>query len=395
MTLHELTDPRRVPVVLEPYNVAWPLEFQAESAKITDALGHMVDGGVLDGLEHMGSTSVPGLLAKPTIDIMGRVHPYPPSSETVRSLEALGFTFHGEYGLPGRAYFTKGPHDVHLHLVSFESDHWERHLVLRDYLRSNASARERYAALKTGLAARFRDDRPAYQEGKTELITSLDTEAAAWHVNETGFAPIERLAVVLAGMPDDGSWAVSSGWALDLHLGRPTRYHDDLDVEVDVSRQADVQQVLHDGGWRLDQVVDDGRYRPWPRGELLLPGTHQVHARKDGEVVDLLFAPRTPSDWVYRRDPRVSLPLRHAVRRATLPTGKFIPYLAPEAVLLFKSRSSGGGGGDGGPRAKDSADFDRVLPTLDDGARAWLTGALRTVHDTHEWLEALGRPSRL
>src|SRR5690606_38281319 len=218
-------------------------------------------------------------LAKPTIDIMGRVDPYPPSSETVRSLESLGFTFHGEYGLPGRAYFTKGPHDVHLHLVSFESDHWERHLVLRDYLRSNAPARERYAALKTGLAARFRDDRPAYQEGKTELITSLDKEAAAWHVNETGFAPIERLAVVLAGMPDDGSWAVSSGWALDLHLGRPTRYHDDLDVEVDVSRQADVQQVLHDGGWRLDQVVDDGRYRPWPRGEPLLPGTHQVHAR--------------------------------------------------------------------------------------------------------------------
>lgn len=393
MTLHELTDPRQVPVVLEPYDPAWPLAFQAESPRIMAALGHMVDGGVLDGLEHMGSTSVPGLLAKPTIDIMGRVHPYPPSAEAIRSLEALGFTSHGEYGLPGRAYFTKGPHDVHLHLVSFESNHWERHLVFRDYLRANASACERYAALKAELAARFRDDRPAYQAGKTELITSLDKEAAAWHLRVTGFGPIERLARVLDGLADDGSWAVSSGWALDLHLGEPTRYHDDVDIEVDVSRQSDVQKMLHGGGWRLDQVVDEGRYAPWASGERLREGTHQAHARKDAQFIDILFAPRTGGHWLYRRDPRVSLPISLAVRRATLPDGSVIPYLAPEAVLLFKSRSSGGGA-ERGPRPKDAADFHRVLPTLEAGSRQWLASALRTVHGEHAWLGSLVPPSR-
>ena len=380
---------QRHPVVLEPYDQRWPLAFEAENAKIRSALGHLVDGGVLDELEHMGSTSVPGLLAKPTIDIMGRVSPYPPTEDTVRALERLGYTSHGEYGLAGRSYFTKGQHEVHLHLVSFESDHWERHLVFRDYLRVNPAACTRYAALKADLAARFLNDRPAYQIGKTELITGLDREAAVWHVEATGFTPIERLAVAFTGLEDDGSWAVSSGWALDLHLGAPARYHDDVDVEVDRSKQADIQRVLLEGGWRLDQVVEAGRYAPWARGESLNEGTHQVHARKDGDFIDILFAPRAPDAWLFRRDERVTLPLTRAVLWAELPGGTSIPYLAPEAVLLFKSRSSLGDKGEVGPRDKDDADFARVLPQLNAEAREWLAAALRLVHGEHAWLEEL------
>jgi GrpB-like predicted nucleotidyltransferase (UPF0157 family) len=377
------------PVVLKPYDPAWPAAFEAECRQIWPVLGKLVDGGILEDLAHMGSTSVPGLVAKPTIDIMGRVHPYPPSAESIKALEGLGFTHHGEYGLPGRTYFTKGRHAVHLHLVSFESGHWERHLVFRDYLRANASARERYAELKVDLAARFHDDRRAYQAGKTELITGLVHEAFAWHVGTTGFAPLERLHDAPAGLPDDGSWVVSSGWALDLHLGHPSRYHDDVDVEVDAGRQTDVQRVLLDGGWRLDQVIDGGHYAAWPSGERLRPGTHQVHARKGGEFIDLLFARRSPGTWHYRRDERVTLPLARAVRRARLPGGAVVPYLAPEAVLLFKSRSSRGEEGEAGPRAKDDGDFARVLPRLDEPAREWLAAALRLVHGEHPWLEAL------
>ncbi len=377
------------PVVLKRYDPAWPAAFEAECSQIWRALGRLVDGGILEDLAHMGSTSVPGLLAKPTIDIMGRVHPYPPPGEAIRALEAIGFTHHGEYGLPGRTYFTKGRHDVHLHLVSFESGHLERHVVFRDYLRANAPARERYAELKADLAERFHDDRRAYQAGKTELITSLVHEAFAWHLEKTGFTPIERLSSALADLPDDGSWAVSSGWALDLHLGEPTRYHDDVDIEIDTGRQSDVQRVLREGGWRLDQVLDGGRYVAWPLGEQLRPGTHQAHARKQGDFIDLLFAPRSPGTWIYRRDQRVSLPLARAVQRARLPSGAVVPYLAPEAVLLFKSRSSQGGNGEAGPRSKDDADFARVLPRLDADAREWLAEALRLVHGEHAWLEHL------
>jgi GrpB-like predicted nucleotidyltransferase (UPF0157 family) len=377
-----------VPVDVVPYDPAWVGLYRAESERVRGALGRLVDGGVLEELEHIGSTSVPGLQAKPTIDMMGRIHPYPPSQESIAALAAIGYTWRGEYGLPGRTYFTKGPHDYHLHLVGFESDHWERHRVFPAYLRASQSARERYGSLKLDLAERFHHDRPAYQDGKTPLVTSLAREATEWHVRTTGFSPVERLASAFDGLPDDGLWAVSSGWALDLHLGAPSRYHDDLDVEVDVSRQSLVHGALLRGGWRLDQVIEGGRYLPWLTGEPLVSGSHQAHARRDGEFIDLLFAPRGGGEWRFRRDERVTLPLERALLRAELPSGRRVRYLCPEAVLLFKSRSSQGGG-EGGPRGKDDVDFARVLPTLDVEARAWLAAALRVVHGEHQWIAKL------
>lgn len=395
------------PVEVVPYDPTWTSQYRAESQLVRAALGQLVDGGVLEELEHVGSTSVPDLCAKPTIDMMGRIHPYPPSLKSIAALEAIGYTWRGEYGLPGRTYFTKGPHDFHLHLVGFESEHWEWHLVFRDYLRARTRARQRYATLKLDLAERFRLDRPAYQEAKTDLITELSREASAWHVRTTGFSPLEHLASWLDELPVDGLWAVSSGWALDLHLGEPSRYHDDIDVEIDVGRQALVQRHLHRSGWRLDQVVDDGKYAPWPLGEPLSAGSRQAHARREGdsdgtggpgwlnssakpsssggEFLDLLFAPRGADSWHFRRDERVTLPLARAIQTARLPSGRAVNYLAPEIVLLFKSRSSQAGS-ESGPRAKDAADFARVLPSLDAEARAWLTAALRTVHGEHQWL---------
>lgn len=378
-----------MPVEVVPYDPAWPGMYLAESAEVRRVLGHLVDGGVLDELEHMGSTSVPELCAKPTIDMFGRIHPYPPSDETIAALASIGYVWRGEYGLPGRTYFTKGPHDYHLHLVTFDSDHWQRHLVFRDYLRAHPEARERYATLKVDLAERFRLDRPAYQDGKTELIGVLEREASAWHLAATGFGPVERLAATLDGLPGDVAWAVSSGWALDLHLGAPTRYHDDLDAEFDREDQAAVQRHLLDQGWRLDQVIDGGRYAPRRAGEVLATESHQVHARREREFIDLHFAPRASGAWRFRRDERISLPLARAVRETILPSGRRVPYLAPEAVLLFKSRSYRDGRGEQGPREKDAADFARFLPALERPARAWLAGALRQLHGEHPWLAAL------
>ncbi len=376
------------PVDIRPYDPTWPERFEHERAAIVSALGDLVDGGALDGIEHVGSTAVPELSAKPCIDIMARVHPYPPSAEHVAALERIGYTHHGENGLPGRTYFTKGPHDVHLHVVGFDAEHWQRHLLFRDYLRAEAGARGRYQALKERLAREFRDRRDAYQNGKSDLIEELDREALAWHLRVTGFGPVRFAAGELSELTDTGvPWMVASGWALDLFLGAPTRYHEDLDVEVAFADQHAVQSALAGRGWRLDQVVEGGTYAPWPEGEKVLGGVHQVHGRKGGAFLDVLFAPHDGGRWVYRRDARVTLPLSRAIRRDD---ASGVPYLAPEAVLLFKSRSSAGGQERPVPRPKDDDDFAKVLPRLNDGQRAWLIEALRLVHGEHPWIERLG-----
>lgn len=382
---------------LMPYDPAWPVRYERERTAIAGALGSLVDGGVLDGIEHVGSTAVPGLAAKACIDVMARVHPYPPAAEHVEALESIGFTHHGENGLPGRIYFTRGPHEVHLHVVGFDSEHWQRHLLFRDYLRANAGARERYQALKVDLADRFGHDRGAYQDGKNDLIAELDRLALAWHLRTTGFAPVRFAAEELAALDGPGGvrWAIASGWALDLFLGTPSRYHDDLDVEIARADQVAVQRELLRRGWRLDQVVEGGVYAPWPEAEVVRDGVHQVHGRRDGRFVDLLLAPRTEDAWAYRRDERVTLPLARAIRttdgsggeHAAMPSG--VPYLAPEVVLLFKSRSNRGGKERREPRPKDTSDFERVLPHLQPDQRSWLSEALERVHGEHPWIARL------
>ena len=374
------------PIVLFPYDPAWPGRYEAERSRIVASLGELLEGGVLDGIEHIGSTSIPGMRAKPCLDLMARVHPFLLEEERIRALRALGYDYRGENGLPGRDYFTRGPHEVHLHVFGFETEHWTRHLLFRDYLRAEAGAARRYEALKLELAERFRDDRAAYTDGKAELVRGLEGEAYGWHVRATGFAPVERAAEELAGV--GVPWMVSSGWALELFLGAPSRPHDDLDLAVFRDDQLAVQRHLSERGWRLDRVVE-GRYAPWRAGEALGLEVTQVHARRDGVFMDLLLSPRRGDDWLYRRDEGISLPLSRARMSA-----RGLPYLAPEAALLFKSRSSQQGRALPTPRAKDERDFARVLPQLEPERRRWLASALRRTNPAHPWLEPLGGGSQ-
>jgi GrpB-like predicted nucleotidyltransferase (UPF0157 family) len=124
--------------------------------------GFATEGGVLYGIEHVGSTSVPGLAAKPCIDITLTLHPFPLTPEQIVAVAALGYEYRSEYGIPRREYFQRGPHRFHLH--AFDAGDWrfDDHKVLRDYLRVSPDARARYQALKENLAQRCRDDRVAY-----------------------------------------------------------------------------------------------------------------------------------------------------------------------------------------------------------------------------------------
>jgi GrpB-like predicted nucleotidyltransferase (UPF0157 family) len=161
-------------VRLLPYDPRWVELFAAEAEKIRAALGDELPLA----LEHMGSTAVPGLAAKPIIDILGG---YPPDAQVGRYIEPLvraGYVHRGEREIPGREFFRRGePRSYHLHVTVHGGTFWREHLAFRDVLRARPDIRDAYAALKFELARRFPRDREAYIEGKTAFVRQVVAEA--------------------------------------------------------------------------------------------------------------------------------------------------------------------------------------------------------------------------
>ena len=166
-------------MLLSPYDTTWPLEFAVEADRIARACR-----GLALRLEHIGSTSIPGLSAKPVIDVLaGR--PGNVSGESyVAVFRQLGYEHKGAYGAPGRNYFRRGtPRTHHVHLVSWTSAVWEDHLLFRDYLRSHPETAREYETLKRELAALYIQDKERYTDAKGPFIRSIVRRA-----REEGFA---------------------------------------------------------------------------------------------------------------------------------------------------------------------------------------------------------------
>ena len=181
-------------------------------------------------------------------------------------------------------------------------------------------------------------------------------------------------------------WFISGGWAIDLHVGRITRAHHDVDVEVLRQDQLRLQETL--AGWRLDKIIphpqglmNQGTLAPWAPGERLELPVHQVDVRRTGDeavAFQLMLGESSGDRWIYRRNPAVTHPL------ASLGFHSLwgLPYLAPEIVLLFKAKLM---------RPHDRADFVAALPAMSADARAWLRDALVRCHPGHEWIDALAQ----
>ena len=131
----------RKPIHVAPYNPQWPAMFEAEATTIAKALGKNCIA-----LHHVGSTSVPGLAAKPTIDIIGVVgDPF----KTIEPLASVGFVYRGEYNIPMHFGFSKKEGvDVNLHIYEEGHPEIDLNLAFRDYLRTHTKARDDYAMLK-------------------------------------------------------------------------------------------------------------------------------------------------------------------------------------------------------------------------------------------------------
>lgn len=158
-------------VRLVPYDPAWPDLFAAEAERLRKIFAA---AGLSIRLEHMGSTAVPGLAAKPILDILGG---YPKGASVLDYVHVLitaGYVHRGEQGIPGREFLRRGdPRSHHLHLTTIDGPFWRDHLAFRNRLRGDDSLRDAYAALKHDLAARFSRDREAYIDAKGLFVKEI------------------------------------------------------------------------------------------------------------------------------------------------------------------------------------------------------------------------------
>jgi len=153
-------------IQLSPYESAWRILFLEERDRLQASIG----GYVLD-IQHIGSTSIPGMLAKPILDIGIAVADFETAACCIPPMEKLGYTNKGENGIPRRHYFVKGdPRTHHVHMVEIESEGWRNNLLFRDYLIKSPETAREYARLKQELAKQFATEREAYQAGKDGFI---------------------------------------------------------------------------------------------------------------------------------------------------------------------------------------------------------------------------------
>jgi GrpB-like predicted nucleotidyltransferase (UPF0157 family) len=153
------------------YHDAWPALYDSEVARVAPALAA---AGVALRFEHTGSTAVPGLAAKPIIDILAGLLDEGARATAIKALEASGYQHRGEQEIPGRDFFRRGePRQYHVHLTLVGSAFWDDHRTFRDWLLTHPAAAAEYGALKQALAARYPTDRESYIEGKTAFVESV------------------------------------------------------------------------------------------------------------------------------------------------------------------------------------------------------------------------------
>jgi hypothetical protein len=177
------------------------------------------------------------------------------------------------------------------------------------------------------------------------------------------------------------------GWAIDLHLGRVTRDHHDIDMLVMRRDHLALHKALKQ--FSLKKIIPHPDGMPPNRGTIVewLPGerlelpVHQINAYRAGESepafqVMLAESSDSESEWIFRRNPEIRMP---RARMGFHPLWG-LPYLAPEIVLLFKAKHL---------EARDRVDFENATPALSVEARRWLRDALEKTHPGHEWLNTL------
>lgn len=165
--------PERRRIELVDHDPRWARRFLTERDRIVTALGASARR-----VDHVGSTSVPGLAAKPIVDIDVSVAEVEDDADYVSALEAAGYVLRVRE--PGHRMLRTPEGDIHVHVCTAGSEWERRHLLFRDHLRENAADRRRYEDVKRALAGRVYDDTNDYADAKTDIVSAIMTRAEAW-----------------------------------------------------------------------------------------------------------------------------------------------------------------------------------------------------------------------
>jgi len=160
-----------------PHNSLWKNHFLREANKINNIMK-----AEIVNIHHIGSTSIPGIYAKPIIDILVEVKDINKVDNYYEEVKGLGYIARGEWGISGRRYFVKGMSERthHVHIYQNGSSEIKRHLLFRDYLIEHPEEAKQYEELKKMLADKYRYDTAGYIDGKDAFIKEIDRKAFEW-----------------------------------------------------------------------------------------------------------------------------------------------------------------------------------------------------------------------
>jgi GrpB-like predicted nucleotidyltransferase (UPF0157 family) len=175
-------------IAVVPYDPRWPQEFERAAGEVIPALGP----GLL-AVHHIGSTSIPGMYAKPVIDILVIVEDLHAVDGRTAEMQTLGYQVLGEFGMEGRRYFRRddstGKRTHQIHAFAQGSPHVARHLAFRDFMRAHPDVAREYGDLKRRLAEAHPHDIEAYMDGKDGFIKEMEARALEWSATSAGGRP--------------------------------------------------------------------------------------------------------------------------------------------------------------------------------------------------------------
>lgn len=158
-------------VILAPYSIKWAELYNIEKDLILSSIGHYI----VD-IQRVGSTSIPGMISKPVIDIVVGLKNFDDGFEIISTIENLGYNFKGSLGKSRKFFFWKGTFEINtfnLHIVEYGDENWENQILFRNFIISHPEFKQDYTDLKLDLAKKFKDDRNEYTNKKSDFIKQI------------------------------------------------------------------------------------------------------------------------------------------------------------------------------------------------------------------------------